>query len=145
MGLIRRATADDTVRLIEMGQNFVEGTDYKVLISVKPERLADTIASVLGNPDGVVLVSGSDATLTGMIAMLAYDHPFSGERTAFEIVWWVEPEARGDGIRLLRAAEAWAREQGATAVQMVAPNDRVGALYQRLGYAPVETSFQRSL
>jgi GNAT superfamily N-acetyltransferase len=93
----------------------------------------------------VILVSGSDATITGMIAMLAYDHPFSGERMAFEVVWWVEPEARGDGVRLLRAAEDWAMEQGIGKMQMVAPNERVGALYERLGYLPVETSYQRSL
>jgi GNAT superfamily N-acetyltransferase len=143
--VIRRATADDAGRLVEMGQRFVAETEYSGLIAARPECLAQTVASVLENPNGVVLVSGSDASVTGMIAMLAYNHPFSGERTAFEVVWWVEPEARGDGVRLLRAAEDWAKEQGATAVQMVAPNDRVGALYQRLGYAPVETSFQRSL
>jgi GNAT superfamily N-acetyltransferase len=143
--VIRRATADDAGRLVEMGQRFVAETEYSGLISAKPECLAQTVASVLENPNGVVLVSGSDASVTGMIAMLAYNHPFSGERTAFEVVWWVEPESRGDGVRLLRAAEDWAKEQGATAVQMVAPNERVGALYARLGYAPVETSFQRSL
>jgi GNAT superfamily N-acetyltransferase len=64
---------------------------------------------------------------------------------AFEVVWWVEPEARGDGVRLLRAAEDWAIEQGIGKMQMVAPNERVGALYERMGYLPVETSYQRTL
>lgn len=143
--MIRPATVADTKRLIEMGQSFVNETSYSLLISVNPERLSGIIGGILENPDGVVLVSGSDATVTGMIAMVVYNHPFSGERTAFEIVWWVEPESRGDGIRLLRAAEEWAREQGAKHMQMVAPNERVAALYQRLGYGLVETSFQRSL
>lgn len=143
--MIRRATLDDTGRLLEMGQRFVAETDYARLITISPVALAAAIHSILANPNGAVFVSGSDATLTGMIAMLAYDHPFSGERTAFEVVWWVEPEARGDGVRLLRAAEAWAREQGITKMQMVAPNGRVGEFYQRMGYAPVETSYQRSL
>ena len=143
--MIRRATADDIERLMDMGERFVRETKYRSLVTLRPERLAESIANVLASPSGVVLVSGSDASLTGMIAMLVYDHPFSGERTAFELVWWVEPEARGDGVRLLRAAEEWAREEGATKVQMVAPNERVGALYERLGYEPVETSYQRSL
>ena len=143
--MIRRATDADIERLMDMGERFVRETEYRSLVTLKPERLAASIANVLAAPGGAVFVSGSDATLTGMIAMLVYDHPFSGERTAFELVWWVEPEARGDGVRLLRAAEDWAREQGATHMQMVAPNERVGALYERLGYAPVETSYQRSL
>ncbi len=142
--MIRRATADDTGRLIEMGQRFVRETTYNGIIAIDPERMARVIAGILANPDGVLLVSGADK-LTGMIGMVVYDHPFSGERTAFEIVWWVEPEARGDGVRLLRAAEDWATERGAVVMQMVAPTDRVAHLYIRLGYAPVETSFQRRL
>lgn len=143
--MIRRATVEDTPRLLEMGQRFVAETDYRDLVVIDPKRLASTITGVLNSPDGVAFVSGTDATLTGMIALIAYDHLYSGERTAFEMVWWVDPEARGDGLRLLRAAEGWAREQGIRKMQMVAPNERVGALYRRLGYAPVETSYQRSL
>lgn len=143
--MIRRATIEDRDRLMEMGQRFVSETPYAGLISIDPARLSDSVGNLLANPDGAVFVSGSDATLTGMIAMLAYDHPFSGERTAFEVVWWVEPEARGDGVRLLRAAEQWARDLGIRKMQMVAPTARVGEFYARMGYAPVETSFQRSL
>jgi GNAT superfamily N-acetyltransferase len=143
--MIRRALPEDMDRLIAMGQRFVEETSYRDLIRIDPRRLADTIFNVVTSPDGAVFISGSDATVTGMIAMVAYDHPYSGDRTAFELVWWVEPEARGEGVRLLRAAEQWAREVGALRIQMVAPDERVGTLYQRLGYAPVETSYQRSL
>lgn len=143
--MIRRAVEGDIPRLIEMGQRFVEETPYRDLIAIDPDRLSATVRYVLASENGVVLVSGSDASITGMIALTAYDHPYSGERTAFELVWWVEPEARGDGVRLLRAAEEWAREQGAKHMQMVAPNAKVGRLYSRLGYAPVETSYQRSL
>ena len=143
--MIRRATAEDRDRLVAMGRRFVDATDYSRLITINPERLEAAVGSILANPDGCVLVSGSDASLTGMIALLAYDHPFSGERTAFEVVWWVEPEARGDGVRLLRGAEKWARDAGITKMQMVAPNARVGEFYQRMGYEPVETSYQRSL
>ena len=143
--MIRRATPDDTGRLIEMGQRFVAETEYAGMIVVRPERLAATIAGVLAHPDGVILVSDTEGGVSGMIAMLVYDHPYSGERMAFEVVWWVDPEARGGGVRLLKAAEQWARERGSIAMQMVAPNEQVGALYRRLGYSPVETSFQRSL
>lgn len=132
-------------RLIEMGRRFVEETAYNGRVVVDPERVAETVVNVVRSPDGIVLVSGSDASISGMIAVIVYPHPFSGERIATELVWWVDPEARGDGIRLLRAAEAWAREVGAVRMQMVAPDERVGALYRRMGYEPVETSYQRSL
>lgn len=143
--MIRRATEADIPALTAMGQRFVQETSYKDLVSADPDRIAQTVIGILSTDTGVVLVSEGTTGPTGMIAMLSYSHPFSGELTAFEVVWWVNPEARGDGIRLLKAAEDWGRQKGATKMNMVAPNERVGALYSRLGYSPVETSFQRSL
>jgi GNAT superfamily N-acetyltransferase len=143
--LIRRALPGDMERLVEMAQRFVAESEYARFVSIDPDRLSRTITDIAMSEDGALLVSEVEGRPTGMIAMVAYDHPYSGERTAFEVVWWVEPEARGDGLRLLRAAEEWGREVGAKNIQMVAPNERVGTLYRRLGYAAVETSFQRSL
>jgi GNAT superfamily N-acetyltransferase len=142
---IRRAIPDDLERIVEMGMRFVAETGYQDLIQVRPEKLADTVLSIVTNPDGVVFVSESGDQVTGMIAMLAFDHPYSGTRTASEAVWWVDPEHRGVGLRLLRAAEDWAKENGAKVMQMVAPTEEIGALYARLGFKPIETSYQRSL
>lgn len=142
--MIRRALPEDMDRLIEMGQRFVAETEYAGLIKADPERITETVMRIATNPDGAIFVSGN-GSVTGMIAMLIYEHPFSGERMASEMAWWVEPEARGSGVKLLRAAEEWARERGAVAVQMVAPTERVGALYSRLGYKAFETSYQRRL
>lgn len=143
--MIRRAEPQDIPQIVAMGVRFATESEYARHFLVRPEVIARTVAHVASSEDGAIFVSGSDATLTGMIALVAFEHPFSGERIASELVWWVEPEARGDGLRLLRAAEEWARATGAVRVQMVAPNDRVGALYERLGYAKLETYFQRSL
>jgi len=145
MSEIRKAEPTDVGRLIEMGERFVSETTYSKHISVNPERLGTTIMNLATNPDAVILVSEHGDRVDGMIAMLIYDHPYSGLRTAFEVVWWVDPEARGRGRKLLDAAENWARENGAKAVQMVAPNPRIGALYEGLGYTLVEASYQRGL
>lgn len=145
--MIRESRPEDVSRLIDMGMRFLSETSYREIVAAKPERLADTILNIVNNPDGVILVADDDGRAVGMIAMLAYDHPFSGQRTAFEVAWWIEPEVRGNGagIALLRAAEDWARARDVKAMQMVAPTPEVGALYERLGYRAVETSFQRSL
>lgn len=143
--MIRRAMLSDMPRLIEMGQRFASSSEYAGRVEVDPEQIAHSVAAMLDNPMAVVLVSGSDATITGMLLAVLYEHPFSGKLTATELAWWVEPEARGDGVRLLRAAETWARESGAVRMQMVAPNERVATLYQRRGYEALETVYQRSL
>ncbi len=143
--MIRPATFEDIERLVEMGQRFAAETSYKDSIEVDPDAIRGTLENLLRSEDAAVLVSGSDATITGMIIVLTYTHVWSGKPIASELVWWVEPEARGAGVRLLRAAELWARCKGVEKMQMIAPNQKVGEFYQRLGYVPVETSFQRSL
>lgn len=145
--MIRRAAPDDMARIVEMAERFISTSEYKDFVRARPEALTETIARLAMNDDGLLLVAGSDGAIAGMLAMFVYAHPFSGDRIAYELAWWVEPEARssGVGLELLKAAEEWAKDRAATAVQMIAPNERVGDLYRRLGYRPMETAFQRSL
>lgn len=143
---IREATGADAPRLLAMGQRFLAETPYRDLITPDEECVSRVIGQVMGSPDGVVFVSqATGGAVTGMIGVLLQAHPFSGEPTGFELVWWVDPEVRGHGIRLLRAAEEWAASHGATHMQVVAPNPRVEQLYQRLGYHAIEVAYQRRL
>jgi GNAT superfamily N-acetyltransferase len=142
---IRQAAAEDLERILEMALRFVSETKYRGLIEISPEALTKTVCALAANPDGAIFVSEAEEHITGMIALLVFDHPYSGVRTASEMVWWVEPESRGVGLRLLDAAEEWARGGGAEIMQMVAPTEAIGRLYERLGYKPVETSYQRRL
>lgn len=143
--MIRQANVGDLERILEMGVRFITETSYAKFLLPSPEAISQSVVNLMTNPAAVILLSGSDATVTGMIGMLSFEHPFSGEKVASETFWWVDPESRGDGIRLLVAAEKWAKDLGATKVQMVAPNERVGEIYSRLGYSPVETMYQRTL
>jgi len=144
--VIRQATEADVPRLVTMGQRFARETGYARLIEVDPARLGGLIRDTVASPAGVVFVSENGSGITGLIALAIAPHPYSGEPTAFEMAWWVEPEARGAGVRLLAAAEAWARDNGAASVQMVAPaGSEIGRLYGRRGYAEVESSWSRRL
>jgi hypothetical protein len=64
--------------------------------------------------------------------------------TAGELMWYMDPAARGGGLALLARAERWAAEMGAQQIQMIAPatNPRVGRLYEHRGYRALETSYQ---
>jgi GNAT superfamily N-acetyltransferase len=145
--MIREATQDDRESVLEMGMRFAADTQYAEFIHTNRRVMSETFEGVMASKDGTVLVQELDGALVGMILMVIYAHPFSGERVASELAWWVDPEARrsGAGVRLLRAAEKWAAEHGAAAIQMIAPNVEIGTLYGRLGYRPMETAFQRSL
>lgn len=144
--MIRRATADDVPGIGLMAEAFVASTEYRALLSLKPEFIAMLAEQLITNDNALALVCEADGRLVGMMGVLAFPHMMSGETIATEVVWWMEPDHRGrDGIRMLRQAEAWAKEQGATILQMIAPNIRIERFYDLLGYVPVERSYQKRL
>lgn len=142
--MIRFATLEDVPALVEMGKRFLRESPYHAFLAENPARMYELIAGLIEGSGGV-LVSSMGDKITGMLGYILHNHFISGEPMAGEVFWWVEPEYRGQGIRLLHAVEAAAHKAGATKIQMIAPNERVGALYARLGYSPVETTFQRTL
>jgi GNAT superfamily N-acetyltransferase len=141
--LIRLACESDVPRLVEMGRRFRNETGYNKHLAENPAKMAE-LASQLAAAGGV-LVSERAGQIVGMIGIFLFPHFLSGELVAGEVFWWVEPEHRGEGIKLLREAEKQARERGAVKLQMIAPNPKVAALYERLGYEFVESAYQRTL
>lgn len=130
--------------LADMGVRFLADLYSGVLVGNRA-ALAALMAGLMAAPRGCVLVAERDGLVIGGICGVVHEHPMSGDTIASELGWWTNPDARGPGVRLLKAFEAWARTQGACALQMVAPNDHVGAFYRRVGYAQVETLYQRRI
>jgi len=128
-----------------MGQRFIAETSYHSLIASDADALAKTMGHLTASDDAVVLVLENGGKIVGMLGAHVFMHPLSGDRIAAELFWWVEPEHRGAGLTLLRNAEQWAFEKDATAMQMVAPNERIGLVYQALGYDKIEEHYQRTL
>lgn len=141
--MIRPATDADIPRIVEMGLRFREQTAYRNAIAANPDQIRKITEHVM-SVDGL-LVSERNGYVCGMIGVVLFPHFFSGEMVAGEVVWWVEPEYRGEGIKLVREAERRAKAKGAVKMQMIAPNEQVAAVYKRLDYKYVESSYQRTL
>lgn len=142
---VRTADLSDVQRIVEMGTEFLRESRYRSAFLENPAQIETLARQIIGSEHGVVLLLEKADRVVGMIAVIAYDHFISGQRVVGEVVYWVEAAARGLGLRLLKAAEAWAKTEGAVLMQMISPEPRVDALYQRLGYAPIERIFQRAL
>lgn len=143
---IRAATLEDVDSILTMAQAFISSTAYAAHVSKRPAALRGFVERLIANDAGEVLIARRGIDAVGMIALWLFDHPYSGESTASELVWWVNPEERGSlGIRLLKRAEQWARARGAAVLQMIAPNDRVAEFYTACGYGFVESSYARRI
>lgn len=141
---IREATTNDVNALVAMGTRFLDSV-YARKIHANADALRSLSVGLLASADAVIYVAELGSEIVGMMGLMRYVHPMSGELTASEVMWWVDPERRGSGIRLFRVGEAWAQDSGATVIQMIAPSPEVERFYVRAGYEPVERTYQRRL
>jgi GNAT superfamily N-acetyltransferase len=141
---IRRATVADTDAVVGMAMRFLSEGSYRAFISRNETVARELVERVLENSEASVLVADTGESLVGMVAAITLAHPYSGQKTVSELIWWVDPSHRGTvGIRLLSALESWAKSVHAEMIQMVAPaGSGVEHIYERRGYVPVETMYQ---
>ncbi|MGH9505231.1 MAG: GNAT family N-acetyltransferase [Terriglobales bacterium] len=140
---IRLAIDADIPRLVEMGQRFRAESRYAKFLADNPERMAHLGRQLLAC-DGLLAME-RDGEIIGMLGFILHDHFISGEKVAGEVFWWVEPEHRGDGLKLLDETKRRAKAAGAKCLHMIAPSERVSRLYKILGYEWVEATYQISL
>ncbi len=146
VSLTRMAVPEDIDALVEMSMHF-QGEVFARHLSATPATFRRLAENLLRNPNSVVYVDVRDGALVGMIAASLFTQPMSGDLWAGELCWWLEPYVRGGraGLKLLRRAEAWAKEQGAVVFQMSAPTVEVSHFYEVLGYEQIETIHVRRL
>ncbi len=143
----RQAVVADVPRLTLMLRQFVTSTKYRKFVGDSPAALETFLLSLFLNDSSAIFVAERESQVIGMLGVLGYVHPMSGEKCAGELFWWLDPEHRGAGGWLLRRAEAWAKAYGAVSMQMIAPIDQpnVEMMYRRVGYEAVEVAYQKRL
>lgn len=144
---VREATTSDCDLVVGLAREFLTHTAYGQLFGPVAGSRLETFFHVL-LAIGVIFVGEQDGEVVGALALADVEHPVTGVRYAEELMWWVTPSARGTSValRLLGAGERWTRQNGLSVLKMVAPEgerSRLSRLYQRRGYTPVETSWQR--
>ncbi len=110
---------------------------------------ARNFRAYLESPAHVILI---DSEARGML--IGVKTPWmlnNAYNMAIELAWWVKPEHRGSrvAIELMKAYEAWARQNSVRILVMAALTDsdgeRVGQIYERLGFKKYETSYAKEL
>lgn len=141
---LRMATETDADALVAMGIKFLH-TVYADKIRPSAEAMRKFSLGLMLSPNAEIFIAESHNEPIGMIGLMRYEHPMSGEVTVSEVMWWMDPAHRGAGMRLFRLGEAWAKDRGAAVIQMIAPSPEVERFYGRVGYEPVERTYQRRI
>lgn len=144
--MIRQATRADVPAIVDMAMRFYAVSGYERIAPIAKESAAGIVLVCIDA--GVMLVAErEDGSIAGMVCLHIEPYLFNIDTTiAQEIAWWIEPDARGGMLaaRLLKAAEAAAREAGASVLRMGVLHDsppQAAALYERMGYSPSDRAY----
>ena len=147
--MIRNATHDDLGAIVLMASKFYETTSYAKWADFCPVSVENLAAMMIDT--GVMLVAEVEGRVVGMCGLVVAPFMFNNAKTAaYEVVWWVEPEAQGIGAgkALLAAIDGACKAKGCATVQMVHLHNsppQAAALYERMGYAHTESSYTKRL
>lgn len=144
---VRLAEPADLDRVVEMCTRFAIESTFRQLGEASPGKIVALAGTLGASDDGCVFIADVGGRAVGLIAGHVYVHPMFDITMASELVWWVDPEHRAGrtGVALLKAFEQWAEDHGATHVQMVAPDEKVGAFYARRKYTRLEIAYARRI
>lgn len=137
--MIRTATLDDIPEVLGFAAEFLDYSPHR-WIGLDVEAFTATLTQMIEGP-GVVFLS-DDGFIGGALAP-AYFNP--SVILAAELFWF----ARQEGPELRQAFEAWARENGASAVTCTGLVDHheaaIRRVYARAGYEPSEIAFMKRI
>lgn len=145
--IIREATLADVPDLVAMGLAFRASTGYAQIIAENAAQMEETAKRLIAQDDAAIFVSENrEGTTTGMIGLQLFMHHISGALTCGEVMWYVRPDHRGSGVRLLVQAENWARAKGAVTIQMIQPvGTNVDEIYTAMNYTAIEVAWHKRL
>lgn len=142
--IVRLATRDDLPECMIMGRRFYNESGYSDMGDFNPALTEQVLTNCIDN--GTLIIGDG-----GMIGFIVFPIYMTGTNAAQELFWWVNHEKRGArlGLQLLKAAEARAKDIGAKAMMMLCLDrlngEKVGKLYERLGYESREQTYMRLL
>ena len=144
--MIRRAGVEDIFEVAVMAKNFESHTEF---VFVDPEYTTKKYTELMNNGSGIMFVIEKDGKIVGGIGGLIGPDLHSPRMIAVETFWFVLPEYRGKGFKLLNEFEKWADEKKADAVAMVhlvdCHPDILEKIYKRKGYQLIENHYLKVL
>lgn len=147
MTTIAAIAARDWPDVLRMAAEFY--AEAKLPGTLNPDVFRRNWSTYIARGYGVILVLRRDAATVGAIGGFIVRDPSNDDLVAAEGFWFVTEHARGAGLRLFTAFETLARVRGCKRLTFVhlhaLQSERLGALYQRRGFSPIEHHYVKEL
>jgi len=149
---VRRAETADMPSCLNMTARFHAASPISGVAPFDRDGMAVTLRGMIANPRAGIWLALLDGKPVGIAGALLYPLYFNpAYEVAQELFWWLNPDARGSGAgeKLFQTLQTWAKDNGASAVFMIALADnRVGKMdsfYKRAGFQPMERTYMKEV
>ena len=149
--MVRLANYGDASFLTDLAEDMAAESPRFSKFEVDRDKIALLVVGLIDSASGVIFVSTQDDIITGFMAGMISEHFFCSSLIAGDIGLYVVPEKRGSmtGVRLIKAFDLWAAEQGAHEVS-ISPHtgveeQMVVKLLEKKGYTNQGVSMVKEL
>lgn len=143
---IREAEASETPTIGAMMKGYEAETAH---VKVDVEHAAHTYAEMVRNGSATLFVLENNGEMIGGLGCVKNRDVNDGALIAVELYWFVHPDHRGHGLKLLNHFESWATAQKCKRVLMMHLSDSMPetlrSLYERMGFVEVERTYMKEL
>lgn len=143
--IIRRAVPEDKSSVLDMAEKFYSLTGYSARIPFSRPDCGLLFDSAL--EQGLVFVADFHGPVGVVLGLTMPSVVNQSYLAGSELIWWVEPEYRGAGRKLLQSIQNAARDMGVSMWSMIsieATNPEIAdKLYLSEGYEKAETTYVR--
>ena len=148
MTTIRQADLSDLGRVEDCARKFYGSSRF--LKRFKLEAFVATWTTIFTQRCGVIfLLCEPHGEIVGALGAVTGFDPHSGDKSASEFFWFVDPTHRGRGVELYRHFEQWARDCDCVEIRMAHMLDlmpeRLEKVYRRWGFVPTEVHYLKEL
>ena len=138
--MIRQALQTDKDKILELAERFfsdrLNDLGYYFDPVAAPKHFDIMFDSTIS------LVYEKDDEILGCIFGIISANYFCRGKTCQEIAWFVKPEHRGVGVKLLSKFEDMAKSNGCDSISMIAlEDDRVNQFYLKNKYRPQQHTY----
>lgn len=145
--MIRLLTVHDLPLASHLGPKFY--TEGKIPGEFVPEIFVQSWTALIERGLGFIVGLFEGSRLCGCLGAAVTRCLNSGKLIANEMFWFVMPESRGGGLRMLQAYEDEAVRRGATRISMALITglqpEALSKLYERRGYKAFEIAYSKEL
>ena len=145
--MIKEVPVEDMDKAAELGTKFFQEAGLPGTLN--PELFKKNWTYLIASGTGKMFGLYEEGVFVGAIGVIISPDLNDGELVASEAFWFIHPSKRGGGLKLLLHFLSYAKEIGCVRVIMVhlfnQNREQLSKLYTKLGFAPVEVHYVKTL